>query len=436
MAPRTRIDVALPLDLTVGELLPAVLEMVGEREDPGTAHDGWVLEFEDGRRIDSSRTLRSLSVLDGTLLQVKPRGEVTLPVVYDDVIDAIATTVRDRQDERPIRSVTGSAVAGTMLILSALVLFYRGHQVGNAVLVLATTILTLIAAIAISRAGEKLLGVTLATAGAVHALVCGVVLIPGSYGYPGALLGFMLAVAYVACCLPLIPAAVVPLSAVGMSAMIGALGALAGVLLHATPPQVAAGAGCAAVASLSVLPWAVLRLAQLPMPVIPRDADDMPDIDRGLGIPETVRRAATAHDYFNGLSIGAGIAAGLSTALLISAPGTVARCLGVLIVAILVMRIRHVGHRTARLALVIMALVGLAIGVVLAVTTQKDAPVTALFAGLFVAGVAAVASTMLPQAEANPVTARALDLLDGLLIVALVPLAAGAMDLYTIVRHL
>ena len=40
VAPRTRVDVALPAEIPIVELLPTLLDMVGERSDDGGAeHD-------------------------------------------------------------------------------------------------------------------------------------------------------------------------------------------------------------------------------------------------------------------------------------------------------------------------------------------------------------------------------------------------------------
>lgn len=436
VAPRTRIDVALPLDLTVGELLPMVLDMVGERDDPGTEHDGWTIAFDDGRQLEVARTLRSLDVLDGTLLRLVPRGNEVPPIVYDDVIDAIAKTVRDRHDHRSARSVTGAAIAGTALVLGALVLFYRTHQFGNAVLVLAATAAIIAAAAAVDRAGERLLGVTLATVGSLYAVVTGVVLIPGGYGFPGALLGFLLGLVYALCVVPLVGSAVIPLAAVGTGCFIAACGSLAGVLLPTSTPQVAAGTGCAAVAALSLLPWAVVRLAQLPLPVIPRDAEELAETDNMLGVSESVRRARVADTYYNGMVIGCALTAGLSAAVLFHAPGLLGRLLAGVLVANLLMRVRHLDHRAAKLSIMSFALVGAAIGVGATVMTQPAVASLPFFAVLFVVAVVCIAVTVLPQRQLNPLTARALDLFDGALTVALIPLAVGAMDLYTYVRHL
>src|SRR5690606_40501118 len=71
VAPRTRIDVALPADVAVADLLPLVIEMARETSsDGGSRHGGWVLaKLGESTPLDPSRTLASLGVMDGELLQ-------------------------------------------------------------------------------------------------------------------------------------------------------------------------------------------------------------------------------------------------------------------------------------------------------------------------------------------------------------------------------
>ena len=74
VAPRTRVDLALPVDVPVVDLLPLLLEMVGERgDDGGGAHGGWQLTLLGGGELPHDRTLRSLDVVDGTALHLAPR---------------------------------------------------------------------------------------------------------------------------------------------------------------------------------------------------------------------------------------------------------------------------------------------------------------------------------------------------------------------------
>ncbi|MEO9222354.1 MAG: EsaB/YukD family protein, partial [Mycobacteriaceae bacterium] len=91
LAPRTRIDVALPSDVAVADLLPIVLTMARENtSDGGARHGGWCLARVGDQQLDPTKTLDGHAVLDGELLQLRKRSESPPPPLYDDVIDAVA----------------------------------------------------------------------------------------------------------------------------------------------------------------------------------------------------------------------------------------------------------------------------------------------------------------------------------------------------------
>ncbi|WP_162873009.1 type VII secretion integral membrane protein EccD [Austwickia chelonae] len=436
VAPRTRVDMALPLDLTIGELLPFVLDMVGERDAAGMEHDGWCLALDDGSRLDMAHTLRSLDILDGTLLRLVPRGVAEPPPIYDDVVDVIARTVRDRHDRRTLRSVTGAAISGTMLLIAGIVLFHSTSQFGNELMALGTVAAIIAAATAIERVGEHLLAGTLAVAGGGHVILAGLLIIPGEPGFPGLLLGFMFSIVYALSMRALVPSATVPLTAIGISGLIGAGGSLVGVLVPATAGQIASGTGCIAVAVLTMLPWIVVRLARLPMPVVPRSATELGETDHGLDVTDAMQRAEMASTYHTGMVIGCTVTAGVSVATLIHSGNLVSSILAAVIVAIMLMRIRRMDHRDTKLAIVITMLIGSVLGVGSILSVNPGLAGAPLFLGFFLIAAGAVATTMLPQTNINPLTARALDIGESLLIVSLVPLAVGAANLYSVVRHL
>ena len=89
LAPRHRVDVALPSDVPVAELVPMVLELVGE---PGraVAPRPWRLSGIVGGPLPAAATLGELGVLDGELLRLGPALPVPAAPVFDDPVDAVA----------------------------------------------------------------------------------------------------------------------------------------------------------------------------------------------------------------------------------------------------------------------------------------------------------------------------------------------------------
>ncbi|GAA3245657.1 hypothetical protein GCM10017691_52940 [Pseudonocardia petroleophila] len=92
LAPRTRVDVALPADVPLGELVPMVLELVGE---PGPGHRPlpWRLTGATGGPLHPAATLDELGVLDGELLRIGPDAVPPPAPVFDDPVDALAAGV-------------------------------------------------------------------------------------------------------------------------------------------------------------------------------------------------------------------------------------------------------------------------------------------------------------------------------------------------------
>ena len=90
VAPKRRIDVALPDSALVGELLPHLLQHAGE--DLPSAEDeqaDWTLRRTTGAELEVTRNLAAQGVRDGELLQLVPRQMDWPELAYDDVARAM-----------------------------------------------------------------------------------------------------------------------------------------------------------------------------------------------------------------------------------------------------------------------------------------------------------------------------------------------------------
>src|SRR5947209_6182811 len=91
LSPRHRVDVALPADVPVAELVPMVLELVGEPEHGRAVLPmPWRLSGVVGGPLPAAATLDELGVLDGELLRLGPAAPVPAAPVFDDPVDALA----------------------------------------------------------------------------------------------------------------------------------------------------------------------------------------------------------------------------------------------------------------------------------------------------------------------------------------------------------
>ncbi|MFD0785306.1 type VII secretion integral membrane protein EccD, partial [Micromonospora azadirachtae] len=95
--PGRQIEVAVPANVLVADLLPALLHHLGDNlADAGLAHGGWVLQRLAGPPLDEESTVALLGLQDGETVYLRPRADQLPPVDFDDLADGIATGVRTR----------------------------------------------------------------------------------------------------------------------------------------------------------------------------------------------------------------------------------------------------------------------------------------------------------------------------------------------------
>lgn len=438
VAPRTRVDLALPVDVPVVDLLPLLLEMVGERgDDGGGQHGGWQLTLLGGGELPHDRTLRSLDVVDGTALHLAPREAGAAPPVFDDVVDAIATTVRAGMSTRSTNPAAGAAGALVGLLVAAVTLLYRGHGTVNTYLAVAGALVPLAVGAAIARGpGQRVIAACVAAGGLPFAFVAGVDIVPGVVGRSSALLGFALVLLYSLLALPVLGTGTVVFVS---SAVIGLFGSGASLVATAWPVRplyCAAGACALGVAALSVLPWVVVRLARLPLPFVPTTSAELRRSD-DLDLEDVTARARLADEYLNGSYVGCSAVIVFSAVIVALHASVLALLLAGACGAALLLRMRSITGLVPRAAMVSAALAGALFGGVGAVTTGAARPTSALFvAAVAIAAGSVLLSVVLPRVRVSPVMVRFVDFVESFVLIAILPLAAGVMNLYSFMRHL
>lgn len=460
VAPRTRIDLALPSDLAVANLLPMLLKMAGESSpDGGSRHGGWCLARLGGEAIDSDRTLSSLGVLDGDLLQLRRRSDNPPPPLFDDVVEAIAMATPDSY--RPWTESTartlGTVAAGLALPASAVALLLAGlnpagPRDGAAILAGAAAMVALIAGAVITRVyGETSAGVVVAAGSLPLGFVSGLYLVPndvhdlvpGGVHAANLLLACTLALVLAAASIMVLGAGITPFIATVTAAALGALTFLVASLVHRPAPGgIAAGAAAVALGSISALPRLTIQLSRLPMPEVPSSAKDLQE---GSGFPDyTVieRRADLAHQYLTGMIMGSGAVAAIGAVLAATESATAGSALGIVlgavVAAVLLLRARSYANGNQAIALLVSGMVAVA-GLMggLLVTAEEPGLLLAGFGGLLVlAALALVTGVVLPRRRFSPVLRRSVDVVEAVLIAAVLPLALGVLDLYSTLRAL
>ncbi|MEP6697080.1 MAG: type VII secretion integral membrane protein EccD [Pseudonocardiales bacterium] len=448
VAPYTRVDVALPHTATLAELLPTLLKLAGEDVvDSGAAHGGWALARLGERPLDSGHTIDALGIRDGDVLHLRPRRAELPTPVFDDVVDAIATTTRERAARwQPANTRrTGLVIGGALLSAGVLAPALAGtNRQAAALIAAAVAALLLLSGAGLARAlQDSAAGAVSAGAGLAYAFVAGLVATAPGHGIaPLGRTELLLA------CSALLVAAVLAAVLVGdftavfgAAAAVGLLGCLCVLFTLLGGVSTRGGAAVAAALTMSaapVLPILALRLARLPLPTVAADASDMTEDESAVPGPGTTTRAEQAESHLTGLLTACCVVLAGAQVLLVGSGRTDARVLCAVVAAALLLRSRYYADRAQRLVLLATGLLG-AVAVVGA-TAAAAGGLAQLLGGLgalLIGGATAVVVALaVPGRPPSPYAARALDIVEIALLVSIIPLAMGVLGAYSYVRGL
>lgn len=447
VAPYTRVDVALPHTATLAELLPSLLRLAGEDvADRGMVHGGWALARLGERALDTGLTIEALGVRDGELLHLRPRRAQIPPPVFDDVVDAIATTTSQRA-ARWRASTTrwfGLVLGGVLLTAGALAAVLAGP--GRLLVTAACaglSLLLILAGAALSRAmKDSAAGTGLAIAGLAYAFSAGLVALKG----PG--VGGLGRTELLLACSALTVAAVLSAILIGdfpavfdVAGGVGVLGGLAALAALVTGLSTRGAASVTAAVTMSLaplLPLLALRLARLPLPPVPADAADLQGDAASLPAPDTTSRAEQAEGHLTGLLAACCAVVAGAEVLLVLSGHTDARALCAIIAATLMLRARVYTDRSQRMLVLVAGLIG---GLALLVGLSAGAsgasrPVGAVGALLVTGVIAVIAALIVPGRPASPYWGRALDIIEVMLLVSIIPVTLAVLGSYAYVRGL
>ncbi|MGA8114196.1 MAG: type VII secretion integral membrane protein EccD [Actinocatenispora sp.] len=447
VAPRTRIDLALPEDVPLADLQPTLLRYAGEdMADEGTARGGWVLAKLGGALLDSTRTVGQLGIRDGEQLYFTPRSTSAPDAVFDDVVDAIATATQDRGGQWAGTTTrafgVGAAVVALVLGMLLTVLSGPPHLPG-AIVGLGVGLGLVIAAAICSRAlSQSQTGLVLALLGIGYGATGGLLLVAGDHGAndlraPDMLIAGAVVLLYSA----LASAAVGDFAHVLLAAAICGAAMVLGGLLCLLFGMSAAGAGgivgSLALAATPALPTLAFRLGRLPMPTIPAGPDELRTDSETVDGRRVLAQSDAADRHLTGL-LGATAVVGLGAELCLALGGDGWPRLILLMVlaVVLVTRSRSFSTRWQRLPLMIAGMVGVGLAAVAAFTAVGPLPrlLVILPALIALAVVCLVAGLALGDRRVMPVWTRLVDVVEVLLIVAIIPLALWVCGAYAFIR--
>lgn len=458
VASNVRVDIALPEDVPLAELLPDVLRMADQWQNEG-AHTGFVLARLDGGELDTGISLSAQGVRNGDLLYLRPATDTLPPPVYDDVVDAIAKAVSD--DHRIWGSehfrLVGLIAGPVLLALGAWVLWTAGdpHGMPAAVAGIMALLLTVGGGVRSRVYRDHAGGAILGACAVPYAFLGGLGVLPLS-GDSG--LGRS---HFIVGCSAVLVLAVLgallqeergePYLAAAIAAAVGAIAGAVGLATHADPAKLAAGAGTVAIAAIGFLPGLAMRTVRFPMPQL---IDGAPQVtataakaalpvgnDEPVDLDSITRRAQRSHEVLTGLIAACTLVAFLSSVVLafatpIRSGGAWAVAMAGVLGLAAISRAR-LFRRTAQVGLLFFG--GLAAEAVLLVGASRQvgtgAEQTWFFAIVLAAALVLVTvAFVMPQRSLSPRWAHTVDLLDGLLLAAVIPVLLGVLNIYNVVR--
>ncbi|MBE1590213.1 type VII secretion integral membrane protein EccD [Nonomuraea angiospora] len=446
VAPRRRVDLALPADIPLPHVLPGLLRAVGEAGGDAAGPPGWVLQRLGGAPFDLGQTLASLGVLDGELLYLRPRELTLPPALFDDVADVVATGVKDssgKWEARHTRAM-GAGAAAIMLALGAPALVLSGSAPLGVTVVAGMLALLLVGvSAALSRAvGDSSAGALIGYAALPYAFLAGLYgLVSGStlsgLGAPHLLAALT--------CTALVATIGGTVVADGVAGFLGtAIATVAGALASAVVMVFAVPAAGVAAMTVTILiafspliPTLSFRIARVPLPALPTNAEELRADNQRLDSEGVLARTAQARRYATGMVVGIVLTAIGAMVFLVTTPTWMAVSMTVVLSLVLLLRARVFHGLGQRLWLLGTGLAGLiAVGIELSAGAGTVAAAAVVMGVLWLAMLVVGLGLWLPSGRLSPFWGRAGEIVDVILLIALFPLALGVLDVYTWIRGL
>jgi type VII secretion integral membrane protein EccD len=463
IAPRVRLDIALPAAVPLAALLPTLLWHSGEQlADEGLPHGGWALQRVGDAPLDTSRTLTALGVRDGDVLHLRPRQEALPTPVFDDTVDAISTALRERARRwgPAATRIASLAAIGLVLAAGAAALAVSAvPRVAGASLSAAVAIAAVLAAAAASRAlGDAPAGTVLGLAGLPYAFLAGLrALPPGTARVAGHAaagqaaagqaaaghLGLTPAGFLVGCTALLVMAAFGGVAVGDGASMLtgavvaGFIGVACSLLALGTS---AAGAGAVAVSAALALSPAIApvayRVARLPQPTVPTTPEELRQRSEPVNFAEVSRQSVTADRVVGALVAATGVVAVTGLAIALARGNWAAEVLAAVASGLLLLRARVFSGVVQRAWLIGSGLASVVMLAVLAAARTSSAGALVIVGGSLVITALLVGVVASPGRRMAPSLGRMTDLLELLATLATIPLALELLHVYSLVRSL
>ncbi|MGW0876560.1 type VII secretion integral membrane protein EccD [Streptomyces sp. NPDC002740] len=448
-APGKAIDLAVPADIPLADLLPVIVSHAGDDlEEAGLEHEGWVLQRIGGEPFDGEATPGELELREGEVLLLRPRTDA-LPVArYDNLVDAVATTMRDLPFAwSPTVSRWTLRVMVTLVLLACLAaLALPGDVFARAMLAAGTGLIVLAGAGAAARVLEdRPGGVLLGLLGSGFLALCGVLTVgdpftgPRTHRAAGAelLAGSMAGAAATALVLAVVGVFAVFFAAAFVGFLSIGLGGLLMIGLDVPFSAAAAGVAAAAILFGAFIPTMSFALAGFRLPPLPTNAEQLQEGIEPRSEGDISARAKATDQWMSGFYLAVGTVCGVCLIGMSRHADTAQKVTSALLVLLLVLHARNLGTAWHRLALTVPGVLG--VPLLVWESAGGHGPSGRLLAAallLIFGAVLAVISWTVPGRRLLPHWGRAGDLLQSAAAMVLLPSVLWALGVYQYLRAL
>ncbi|MFJ8929750.1 type VII secretion integral membrane protein EccD [Streptomyces sp. NPDC102340] len=451
-APSVSVDLAVPADVPVADLLPTLLRYVGEgAEESGLDHAGWVLQRLGDTPLDEETTLERAGLADGDVLHLRPHTEALPEARLDDLVDGIADTAARRLHTwRPAASRWTLVVTALVTVAAALVLLLwpgvTATDSTRAACAAVTGLLVLAGAGCASRAvGDRLSATALGLLVAPCLALAGWLLPGGDLTGPDAarVAGARLLAAGAAGAggaVLALAATAVGAPALFATAVVAVATAIAGALMGYTglhvPAAVTVVATVVALAAGAVAPFA-FKLAGMRLPALPSSAGQLQEGIEPYAGDEVAERTELAGRWVAALFAATGTVVAAALVVLTEHPNLPEVLTAAALSLLLLLHSRGLVHIGQRLTLAVPGIWGLLLlARGWAVDTEGTGRVVVFAVLLAAAAGLVIAAWTVPGRRMLPYWGRAAEILHTLLAVAVLPLTLWVAGLFGWLRGL
>jgi type VII secretion integral membrane protein EccD len=453
VSPRTRIDLALPSDIPLSDLLPTILHQAGEYYiDEAGDNGGWILSRLGDAPLDTGHSCSQLAIADGEMLYLNPADAAKPEIVFDDVIDAVATATEQRGNrwDHIATKRFSVGVGTTALGVGAIAILLTGH-LASAIVGLSIAVLLVGASALLSRAvGDSRAATYFGITAVLYSGVGGLLIsakdrslfdLSGQHVIIAASAILLFSV------LAMVAVGDLASAPVFIVTILGALvlGVSTALMLIIPNGSAATAAGIAAPLALALLPAAPrlsLTMAMVPTPTLPTTTEELKEGDtEAIDGKRILKLSEHAGNYLEALYSFTAVT-GLVSAIALAFSNRIPEglILATIISLVLLSRARTIEDRPARIVMLTGGMGGLAATLAAIFVASEGnllVRLTVILGALtLVTLIAMVYGLAVAGKKIAPTWGRSLDIIEALLIVSILPLVGWVCNLYDIALSL